>query len=682
MTLETLKTARIDFEFYNTSEEILSLVCCSIETHEGVEEFWLHNDNKEKKKLKQRLIALNDQGYVFIAFQVTAEARSFYSLGLDPLSFDWIDLFIEYRHISNQNDHIMYGNQYDGKKVKFTRRPPPKWERTDLDDALAFKQKHSLVEAAFKLIGKKINSAHKDIMRDLILSAPDSFNRFQREKIIEYCTSDVAYLDKMLSKIFKEYQRLLSVHYNENQLIQEAMQRGKYAALTAIREAKGYPIDYEKTKNFSMHVDSILRDTMVEINSLFPDIKPFRWNHEEARFNFKQKEVKEWVRKNHNTKFWKQTDTGDVSLSLDAWTQHYNYSHDYPKNIFGAQMVRFLKLKQSLNGFVESRVKNSKSFWDSVGSDKLVRPYMNPFGSQTSRTQPSATSFIMLKPAWQRALIVPPKGYAITGIDYGSEEFFISALLSKDKNMIDAYLSGDPYLAFAKLVGGVPKDATKKSHGKERVPYKSTVLGLSYDMTKYGLSVKLTRDTGKTWTPDDAQHQIDSFYQAFPDFAEFKENILEEYESNKRLRLKDGWTLWGDQDNFRSVGNFPIQGAGAAIMRCADLLCHDRSLYVPITLHDALYILHRSDDLKAIDTAIDSMVEGFAWYFDDEYKDLARKIRLDPETWGPDFEGINRLTTPNGHKVKVETIHIDERAINDYRKFSKYFRPIEGEEFL
>jgi hypothetical protein len=50
---------------------------------------------------------------------------------------------------------------------------------------------------------------------------------------------------------------------------------------------------------------------------------------------------------------------------------------------------------------------------------------------------------------------------AVAYIDYSSMEFLIAAVLSEGhcgqvNTMLDMYLSGDPYLAFAKRVGAVP----------------------------------------------------------------------------------------------------------------------------------------------------------------------------------------------------------------------------------
>ena len=69
----------------------------------------------------------------------------------------------------------------------------------------------------------------------------------------------------------------------------------------------------------------------------------------------------------------------------------------------------------------------------------------------------------------------------------------IAAALSGDRNMLDAYNSGDSYLAFAKQAKAVPEDATKKSHGKERDLFKACVLGVQYGMEAESLAIKINR---------------------------------------------------------------------------------------------------------------------------------------------------------------------------------------------
>lgn len=665
----------IDFEFNRVTEEKVNLVCCAIYDSEdgSKKKIWLHNDNDAKLKLKNFLEHIR-KSETIVAWQASAEARSFYSLGTDPYYYDWIDLFLEYRCLSNHHDKYNYGQQLVDGKIKTVQKPKPKWERTEEDSASGFKPTHSLAEATFKLTGTVRDTEHKTKMRDLIISDPESFTEEEKEAIMDYCLEDVVHLPLLHLEMIREYKSRLGSLYNKSGHLEEMKHRAKYNVLCGIKECWGYPINYNDTKNFSDSVASILDDCQRDINRLFPDIKPFKFVKKTGKFSWNQIKTKEWIKNNCQHLNWIKTDTGDYSLSLEAWQKHFNYTHEYPDDSFPAQMVRYLKLKQSLNGFVPG---GKKSFWDAVGSDKRVRPYINCYGSLSSRNQPGSTSFLLLKPAWQRSLLQPPKGKCITSIDYGSEEYFIAALFYNDLAMIKAYLSGDVYLAYAKDAGMVPKDGTKEKYKTERNLAKSTVLGLSFRMSKYGLSAKLTNDTGRKWTEDQAQEMIDLFYEAYPDWAEGNREIIKEYYQQGFLKLFDGWYLWGDNDNERSVGNFPIQGRGAVILRKAEMLCYERGVKVILPLHDALYIEHDMGDFKAIDILRECMVEAFCSIFPKNLRKYAEQIRLDPFTWGSDLEE-GTITTPGGWKVDCAPIYIDERATREYEKFSRYFEAKAG----
>jgi hypothetical protein len=57
--------------------------------------------------------------------------------------------------------------------------------------------------------------------------------------------------------------------------------------------------------------------------------------------------------------------------------------------------------------------------------------------------------------------------------------------------MLDMYLSGDPYLAFAKRVGAMPSWATKTSHADVRDKYKVMLLATQYGMAAETLAGRL-----------------------------------------------------------------------------------------------------------------------------------------------------------------------------------------------
>ena len=103
-----------DFEFYNSQESIQNLVCCSLMENNGpIESFWLY-DGDGINRLRDRLKKFKG---CLVSFNATAEARSLFSLDLNPLDFKWIDLHAEWKAVQNCNDTYSYGCYFkDGVK--------------------------------------------------------------------------------------------------------------------------------------------------------------------------------------------------------------------------------------------------------------------------------------------------------------------------------------------------------------------------------------------------------------------------------------------------------------------------------------------------------------------------------------------------------------------------------------
>ena len=436
-------------------------------------------------------------------------------------------------------------------------------------------------------------------------------------------------------------------------------------------ERLGYPVAEQELRRFTAHIPEILNEAAGAVNEAHPEVSPFELNKKTGLYVRKSKPITEWITKNHDVNRWLKTETGLPSLSIEAFGRYYR--SESPG--FGGAMTRYLRTKQSLNGFSPNTNSKKGTFYDYVGRDSRCRPYFGIYGSQSSRSQPSATGYLPLKAHWMRYFIQPKPGRAIVGWDYASEEFLIAALLSDDQAMVDAYKTGDVYLAFGKQAGLIPEEGTKETFKRMRDVCKTLVLGVSYDMSSIGLADRLSKVSGSPWTPDMAEELIEKFFAVYEQYAQWKQETLSEYRECGRLSLADGWTMWGDNDNFRSVGNFPIQGAGAVVMRRAVALAQDAGIEVIYTLHDALYAEVDARGVKEARVLADCMHQAFV----DTFKGVkgAECIRLDGYQWSSRYAGKEQkllLKCASGkYPLELGERYIDERAESDIERYRKYF---------
>lgn len=650
------KYAYLDFEYNKSSEKKMNIVCGSFLVDGETHNFWTNNGCLSN--IVGFTNKLQEDGYILVAFAAEAEASSLISLGFDPLKFKWIDLQLEVKMLYNHNNSLATGKHLvRGREVyikPFSEKP-----QTNLASSL------------YRFCGIKIDTDHKDLMRDIIISQDNAKIEANKQAIMDYCASDVKHLPVLFDSIMGNYSKLFNPK-EKSVLFEQIILRGEYSVRTAMMVRHGTPINMAWAKNLADNVPIALNECIQDINSQFTSFKPFKFDKKTAKYVMDTKVLRDWI-KAQGFRNWKLTDSKQVSLALEAWEDHFNFRHEFPRGNLGAQMVRFFKLRQSLNSFNFKEGQKESTFFDYVGTDGYSRPYMNHYGAQSSRTQAKSSGFLFLKSAWMRSMCQPPEGYAIGGIDYSSQEFLLGAVCSKDKKMIEAYREGDVYLYYGKGIGLIPKDGTKQTHGKERDLCKSTVLGLSYLMTKVGLSKKLTADTGRYVSEEEAEKLVDAYDSLFSVFSHWRESVINHYQMARKIQLPDGWTMFGDNPSHRSAANMPLQGAGACIMRKAVALAQDKGLDVIFTLHDAIYIMSKSENiLKDMDILSDCMKDAFVFYFFDDQKESARLIRLDGKVWGPDMQEGEMITNKN-FKLESSKYHIDKRAKTEYDLFSRYF---------
>jgi DNA polymerase I-like protein with 3'-5' exonuclease and polymerase domains len=231
-----------------------------------------------------------------------------------------------------------------------------------------------------------------------------------------------------------------------------------------------------------------------------------------------------------------------------------------------------------------------------VGPDGRNRCLLSAFRARTGRNQPSNSKFMFGPATWLRGLIRPQTGYGIAYIDWSQQEFGIAAALSGDPMMLDAYQSGDPYLAFAKQAGAVPEDATKDSHSTERNQFKACVLAVQYGMGEDSLAMRIGQPVLR------ARELLKLHRTTYRVFWEWSDAALDHAMLHGTLWTVFGWTIHvDDKPNPRSLRNFPMQANGAEMLRLACCLAVERGIRVCAPVHDALLI---EAPLNSLDNAI------------------------------------------------------------------------------
>jgi DNA polymerase I-like protein with 3'-5' exonuclease and polymerase domains len=163
--------------------------------------------------------------------------------------------------------------------------------------------------------------------------------------------------------------------------------------------------------------------------------------------------------------------------------------------------------------------------------------------------------------------------------------------------MLNAYDSGDPYLAFAKQAKAVPEDATKKSHGKKRDLFKACVLGVQYGMEAESLALRINRPVIV------ARNLLRLHREVYSQFWKWSDNAVDHTILTSRQATVFGWVhqipdgyhvnrnnLKAGGPNPRMLRNFYMQANRAEILRLACILATEAGIRVCAPVHDAVLI--------------------------------------------------------------------------------------------
>jgi hypothetical protein len=218
-----------------------------------------------------------------------------------------------------------------------------------------------------------------------------------------------------------------------------------------------------------------------------------------------------------------------------------------------------------------------------IFADNRLRAWFAPFWTITSRAAPPTNGYIYNLPAWARAMMETPESKVLGYADFMAMEFGISAALSGCPTMCEFYLSGDPYIATARAFGGWPVGATKDSHKDLRNVYK--VGGLA---CLYGIGVRALASRIKRPVPF-ARNFLHQHRTVFSRYWEYSDGAVAEAIRAGSYTSRHGWHYRVRPPyNIRSLRNWPIQTAGADILRTAVIYADTLGIEMLATAHDAI----------------------------------------------------------------------------------------------
>jgi hypothetical protein len=471
---------------------------------------------------------------LFVAYLATAEFSCFLQLGW-PLPRNVLDLYAEFRLLTSG-------------------RPAPCGH--GLLGALAF----------FGLPGG-VDAFTKDEMRDLAQRG-GSYTAQERADLLAYCQTDVDALTCLLPAMRDAIESPPTLPAaDRGKAFEQALQRGEYTKALAHMERRGVPIDVPMLARLRGCWEDIELALIARVDG---DFGVYDGDH------FDSAAFERCLGRNDIA--WPRFPGGRLRLDRDTFK---DMATAYPA------VAPLHELRATLAQMRDWKL--------AVGRDGRNRCLLSPFGAKTGRNTPSATEFIFGLAAWLRHLIRSEPGMALAYLDWEQQEFGIAAYLSGDRNMMEAYRSGDPYLAFAVQAGAAPAGATKDSHGHIRDQFKTCALGIQYAMGAEALAHRLGTGSSRS------RELLNLHRETYPDYWRWSEACVSHAMLHGHLTATFGWRVHvGPDTRPTSLRNFLLQANGSEMLRLGCILATERGLPLCCPIHDALLVEAPSRDIDAV----------------------------------------------------------------------------------
>lgn len=262
-----------------------------------------------------------------------------------------------------------------------------------------------------------------------------------------------------------------------------------------------------------------------------------------------------------------------------------------PKAIFLDNLLELRGLKKMYTTYIEG-------WHDKVQDDGRIHGQFKIIGTTSGRLSSSEPNLQQIPKTSVDANIkkqlVAPKGKLYMALDYSQAELRIMAHLSGDETYLEAFAKGqDPHLVIAAKKYGVSYDEANKAYSDEQHPdykvwknrrkqAKQICFGIIYGIQKKLLAVKLSDPkAGIIVTPDEAQQQLNEFFQEHPKIKKFMIN-------QEKVLVRHGYikSLFGRKRRLPQVYSDNEQEAAYAVRLSVNMPCQsaasDMNLFASI----------------------------------------------------------------------------------------------------
>ncbi len=359
----------------------------------------------------------------------------------------------------------------------------------------------------------------------------------------------------------------------------------------------------QRKEDYQVDIKALEKDFILQLDHALPEGKKLP-RDEDGSFNLRAKDE---GKLRDNTKRYKGFNLNSPKQLLEKLTDLLN---ETPKDANGKpsasrQVLRsyaadheviqiYLEWKRA-----DKRRQMINSIQEKMDGDGFVRASYMQLGAESGRMS-------CIKPNNQqiprdpqfRGCVEAPEGYLLVDADFGQMELRLAAAIAGDERMISAFQRGEDL-----------HTVTAETIGCSRQIAKSANFGLLYGSGAKGLR-NYAGGSGITMTVERAGEIRKDWLSAFSGIAEWQQEMAKESQETEG----DKWAetripvsgmrryLQGDMNRLTVRCNTPIQGAGAAILKCALgklwPLVHEageETVRIAAAVHDEILLLVRED---------------------------------------------------------------------------------------